>query len=81
MAEKKKAAKRPKLTAKRKADYLATGGNRCPYCHSERIESGPVETSHLGYSAIVDCHECGRVWTDIYSVTDVAEIDCEENDG
>ena len=52
--------------------YLEAGGVRCPFCDSEDIEGGFVETDVGGASQRVHCLVCGARWQDSYMLVDVA---------
>jgi len=62
------------LTAKRKRSYLRRGGN-CPYCGSYAITGDSVDIEGAGASQEVSCQECGRSWRDVYTLTNVEEIE------
>lgn len=57
-----------------KEEYLKNP-NKCPYCSSSEIE-GEVNSSD-GDKIYVDaeCIDCGAVWEDIYTLTDVIFYD------
>lgn len=63
------------LNALDKERYIQHGGVSCPFCGSEDIEGGFVETSE-GYAfQPITCKEegCGKKWKDIYILSDLEE--------
>lgn len=65
----------PKLTTAAKRRYLKAGGNECPFCGSDNIESG-VKSDDYGHAEIyqyVDCHACEQRWVDVYRLVRVEE--------
>jgi hypothetical protein len=54
--------------------YIEHGGVSCPFCKSEDIEGGSVETDQGGAFQPVACNACGAEWNDVYELTTVAEI-------
>jgi transposase-like protein len=51
---------------KQEADYLKSPYH-CPYCNSDRICALEFETQTL--TQTVECPDCGRQWTDRYTLT------------
>lgn len=51
------------------AEYVAAGGQKCPFCGSDAIEGGLdlKEGRHLYIQA--NCVTCGEFWTDAYTLT------------
>ena len=50
-------------------DYVAHGGNRCPFCGSEEIEGSEVNIDS-GYALQeVICQTCDSMWSDVYKLT------------
>ena len=60
-----------------KAKYLKGGGNHCPYCGSDEIDSGNVRYEDELW-AIVRCDKCGKLWRDFYKLARVEEYHAEE---
>ena len=55
-------------------EYLKSHGLKCPFCRSNKIESGPVEIALSCFgSANVTCLECGKEWKDLYSLVGYSE--------
>ena len=48
--------------------YLATGGNYCPKCSSEKIEAGTFEADSGYASQSVECLSCSFKWFDLYEL-------------
>jgi transposase-like protein len=46
------------------AAYAATGGNECPYCHSDEVEGGSFDSDEWGGTQEIGCNDCGRRWVD-----------------
>ena len=61
------------LTREQKDAYLKSNGSACPYCGSNEIEGGGLESDVGSCWNPVECLECGRCWTDIYELTDIDE--------
>ena len=61
------------ISEESKKKYITGGGNRCPFCGSENIESGIIEFE-TDISAPVGCNECGKEWIDYYRLADVQEV-------
>lgn len=53
---------------KQKTDYLKNPYH-CPYCCSDRIFALEFETQT--FTQAVECPDCGRQWTDLYSLTGI----------
>ena len=65
------------MDAEQRQAYLESEGSRRPFCDSEEIE-GEVASSadyYDGYEQEVVCKACGKAWKDIYTLTDVEEIE------
>lgn len=61
------------LTERQKKQYVKFGGNRCPYCSSEDLNAGKLQ-SDAGYVwQKVSCDHCAREWTDVYTLTGIDE--------
>ena len=59
-----------------KKRYLAEGGGVCLHCESRNIMAlEQIQGDDGGASCQVECHDCGRIWTDIYKLVDVEEGD------
>lgn len=49
-------------------EYVKEGGNKCPFCGATDINGHAVEIdAGIAYQP-VDCSECGKEWTDQYSL-------------
>lgn len=56
----------------RKKKYLETGGEYCPFCNSRNIMTlGNLEADCGGADQEVECHDCGKIWLDVYELVDV----------
>jgi transcription elongation factor Elf1 len=67
--------KKTKLTSKRKKKYIESKGSHCPYCGSTSISAESPETDGLDLECVVTCHDCNRGWLEIYTVTEVKELE------
>ncbi|MDR3638632.1 MAG: hypothetical protein P4L84_32805 [Isosphaeraceae bacterium] len=52
-------------------EYVEGGGTRCPYCHSEDIEAGPLEADGDSASGTVECLACGKQWREVFTLSAV----------
>lgn len=57
---------------KDKQVYLQTGGKKCPYCKSKKIEATVKVVRESPFiNQNVSCLKCGKKWLDVYTLTDV----------
>ena len=58
------------LSPEQKADYLASGGQHCPFCKSEDIAGTDLD---YGQELLqkCECMDCGKHWTDVYRLVAV----------
>lgn len=62
------------LPEARKKVYLKRHGNRCPYCSSEDLKAlGQPKADDNHVTIDVQCFSCGKIWTDIYTLSDIDE--------
>ena len=60
--------------------YLKFHGCACPFCESPRLESGTIYVDDYvddGLYTHVTCTNCGKKWTDHYSLTNITVEDEE----
>ncbi len=57
----------------RKQVYLGNRGCKCLYCLSKLIQCGPFSADSDSAWCEVSCGNCGREWTDIYTLTETRE--------
>lgn len=51
-------------------EYVAYDGIRCPFCESNTAETiGSLESNHGMVFQDCECRDCGKQWTDEYSLT------------
>jgi hypothetical protein len=50
-------------------DYVAHGGNRCPFCGSNDIEGSETNIDDGVAWQEVGCYACDKSWSDIYKLT------------
>jgi len=56
--------------------YVASGGNKCPFCGSDDIESTEqAQVDSGGASQQVQCNACNASWHDIYKLVGFEKID------
>ena len=60
------------LTKKQKKSYLREYGH-CPYCKSSNIEGAQYDYNGNQIYQDIYCLTCNKVWTDIYTLTDVED--------
>lgn len=60
------------MTKKQKKDYLKDS-TRCPYCHSDNIASDNIQADGIMVYSNVECSDCGKSWSDIFTLTNVEE--------
>ncbi len=58
--------------AKAIMEYLADKGDHCPYCNSKNIMAlEQIQGDGGTASCQIECHDCGNIWTDQYTLTGV----------
>lgn len=60
------------MTPEQKKQYLVSP-NHCPFCNSDNISAYYFEAD--GSYQKIECYTCGKKWNDIYTLTDVEEIE------
>jgi len=55
-------------------EYIKRGFSKCPYpdCKSEDVEGGFISVDSNGAQQTCRCLECGRTWSDYYTLTGVS---------
>lgn len=62
----------PKLTEEKQKEYVDNDGMTCPYCEHNDIEgNGGLSIEYNKVFQDVKCLECGKYWTDIYTLTGI----------
>ena len=61
------------LTAAEKAAYVKHRYGSCPYCGKGNIEGESYDGDGNTIGQDVSCPDCGRAWTDVYTLTDIVE--------
>jgi len=63
------------LTKAQKEKYLEKGGIRCPHCGSGDLNTRvkPRTNSCGQITQDIQCFGCGEFWTDIYTLSGIAE--------
>jgi len=55
-----------------KKDNYIKNPHECPHCKSKNIMSlGNFENDENWVSVEVECHDCGKLWKEIYTLNDV----------
>jgi ribosomal protein S27E len=62
-----------KLTKKQKQAYLKAGGVKCPYCGTDDIQGGFIETIWESAHQEVKCLACDKQWMDVYTLSEINE--------
>ena len=62
------------MTEEQKKAYLKAP-HLCPYCQSADIDAGDRTHNGEWIDMEVQCQSCKRMWRDIYTLTDVEEIE------
>jgi hypothetical protein len=60
------------MKARARSAYLKHP-HHCPYCETEQIEGGNLNTGDCHVWQEIKCLKCGKEWIDVYSLTDVEE--------
>jgi hypothetical protein len=55
-------------------DYLYSP-NMCPYCCGQNVVGGDVDFGDINAWRNVQCQDCGKKWTEEFTITDVKEDD------
>lgn len=63
------------VRTKATADYIASGGTKCPFCGSYDITGGSVEIDAGIAWQEVSCSGCEKTWRDDYSLVGFTETD------
>lgn len=48
------------------AEYVAGGGQECPYCRSRDITAGSFDSDLDSAWQAVECLSCEKTWQDVY---------------
>lgn len=62
------------LTEKQKSEYLEDVGNICPFCQSNDLQCSRIEVDSGGAGQDIECGGCGATWTDLYTLSDIVNI-------
>lgn len=52
-------------------EYIENGGNNCPYCNSDDIESQTPELENGFVFVEVCCNSCEKYWIEEFTMTGV----------
>ena len=64
-----------KLTVNEAKNYVKKGGASCPHCGSGDIEGGSFDMDEGQVSQDLSCNACNGAWRDIYTLTDVQNLE------
>lgn len=56
-----------------KKEYIEGKGRFCPFCKCETLEGDAIEIDDGLALQLITCNDCGKQWTDIYTLSDVKE--------
>ena len=73
-----RASRKPRLTDRMAAEYVAHGGAKCPFCHSRELEGGSQDADGPTIVQTIKCLACGRRWYDVYHLAAIMPDDSEE---
>lgn len=59
-----KKPKKPKLSQMTSQEYVEECGDKCPFCHGKNINVLDTWADIGGMSREVECHDCGKLWTE-----------------
>lgn len=59
------------MTPEQEAKYIRERGCRCPFCGSADISGDSVEVNEGFAMQEIGCPQCGKQWTDVYTLTHV----------
>lgn len=59
------------LTKEMKEDYIKQGGNACPKCKSNNIETGKFEDDCNMAWVKIHCYHCNCTWQENYKLVDI----------
>jgi len=62
------------MTKEQKQAYLKSP-NHCPFCNSDNIASESIQADSDIATAYVECLSCSKKWNDIFTITDVEEVE------
>lgn len=61
------------LTEAQKKAYV-DDPNNCPYCGSEDIEAGTIQSDDI-INCDITCLACGKIWAEEYKVSKIYDTD------
>jgi uncharacterized Zn finger protein len=60
--------------------YIEHGAMHCPNCGSLEISAEQARTEYTTAWASVECHECGAMWEDVYTLTTYENLTIPEKE-
>lgn len=54
-------------------EYVAVGGNECPYCGGTDLYGDSFDMERSTVSQKIFCHDCEAEWADVYTLTSYVE--------
>ena len=63
------------ITEEQKKRYLDSDGTECPFCGDVNYRGGEVIFGKGDVTQTMSCNGCGKVWYDVYKLTNIEEGD------
>jgi len=67
------------LSRKAKKEYIESSGAKCPFCESDNFDCGRPQIDAGGAGQDIMCKNCGASWTDLYTLTEIINIEFPES--
>ena len=64
-----------KLTKDRVAAYVDGGGEACPFCGALNLSGDGIDIEYGQAFQEITCPECGEVWTDVYFLDHIFQME------
>ncbi len=63
------------MNEEQKRNYIKSGGLRCPYCASRKLDQLRKQYYSSNVARDICCEDCGKQWTEIHGLVDVETND------
>jgi len=61
-------------------EYIESGGTKCPICQSNNLSAdGQIISDGLSAWGLVECHNCGAKWNDVYELIGIQILEEKED--
>jgi hypothetical protein len=60
---------RPLKPSMSQQEYLQHGGNKCPFCQSDKLDAELFDSETLLAWRQIQCMTCQNWWVDLYTLT------------